>query len=136
VLALVVAAFLFGATFVVVKSALDGIEPLAFVAWRFLIAAVILATLALPKGRTIWRHGTVVGTALFAGFSLQTAGLQHTSASNSALIGVAAGWVLLGERLGVAGWVGTGLIVTAIYVVVTNQRDPASREAEAVTVAH
>jgi drug/metabolite transporter (DMT)-like permease len=92
VLALVVAAFLFGATFVVVKSALDGIEPLAFVAWRFLIAAVILATLALPKGRTIWRHGTVVGTALFAGFSLQTAGLQHTSASNSALIGVAAGW--------------------------------------------
>jgi hypothetical protein len=32
--------------------------------------------------------------------------------------------------------VGTGLIVTAIYVVVTNQRDPASREAEAVTVAH
>jgi drug/metabolite transporter (DMT)-like permease len=136
VLALVVAAFLFGATFVVVESALDGIEPLAFVAWRFLIAAVILATLALPKGRTIWRHGTVVGTALFAGFAAQTAGLQHTSASNSALIGVAAGWVLLGERLGVAGWVGTGLIVTAIYVVVTNQRDPASREAEAVTVAH
>lgn len=85
-MALVGASFLFGATFVVVKSALDGISPLAFVAWRFLIGALILLALARPKGRQIWTHGFIAGVALFAGYALQTAGLQFTSASNSALI--------------------------------------------------
>ncbi len=86
VAALVGASFLFGATFVVVKSALDDISPLSFVAWRFLIGAIILFALALPRGREIWIHGTIAGVALFAGYALQTAGLQYTSASNSALI--------------------------------------------------
>lgn len=286
VAALVGASFLFGATFVVVKSALDDISPLSFVAWRFLIGAIILFALALPRGREIWVHGTIAGVALFAGYALQTAGLQYTSASNSALItglyvvltpflaaifarrapsplvvlgaviafvgvylltgvdslslglgdlltvgcalafafhivalarfahrhpvvpftavqilvttllafpaswivdgsatvpprstwvalaitgvgvtagafllqiwaqrvvgaataavvlaaepafGVATGWVVLDERLTVAGWIGAALIVVAIFVVITNQQDPASREAEGLTVAH
>jgi drug/metabolite transporter (DMT)-like permease len=51
-----------------------------FVAWRFLIGAIILAILALPKGRLIWWHGAIAGVALFAGFALQTAGLQFTTA--------------------------------------------------------
>lgn len=286
ILALVAAAFLFGATFVVVKSALDHIAPVEFVAWRFLIGAVVLATLTLPKGKKIWWRGAVAGAALFAGFALQTAGLQFTTASNSALItglyvvftpflasalsrrwpspwvvagaltafagvalltgvdglslgrgdwltvgcalafavhiiilahwahqhpvipftmvqmgvtsllafafamffeggvglpdrsvwaalaltgigvtagayllqiwaqtvvgpsttavvlaaepafGVAAGWIVLGEHLDVSGWIGAGLILTAIYIVITRQRDESSRAAEAVTVAH
>lgn len=286
VLALVGASFLFGATFVVVKSALEGIGPLGFVAWRFLIGAAVLAMLAWPRGREIWAHGAVAGVALFAGYALQTAGLEVTSASNSALItglyvvftpflasllarrrpstwvvvgagaaffgvalltgiddlslgggdlltvgcaaafavhivalahyahrhpvipfttvqlvttaalafpatalleagvslpdrqvwdalaltalgvtagafllqiwaqkvvgastaavvlaaepafGVATAWVVLGERLTARGWLGAALIVLAIYLVVTRQRDPASREAEAVTPAH
>lgn len=286
IMALVGAAFLFGVTFVVVKSALDHIAPVEFVAWRFLIGAIVLATLALPRGKTIVWRGAVAGVALFAGFALQTAGLQFTTASNSALItglyvvftpflasalsrrwpspwvvagaltafggvalltgvdgmnlrqgdwltvgcalafaihivilahwahqhpvipftmvqmgvtallaflyavffeggielpdrsvwaalaltgigvtagayllqiwaqtivgpstaavvlaaepafGVAAGWVVLGERLDISGWVGAALIVSAIYVVITRQRDEASRAAEAITVAH
>lgn len=284
-LALVIAAFLFGATFVVVKSALDDIEPIAFVAWRFLLGATVLSVFAFPRGRAIWSHGAIAGTALFAGYALQTAGLELTSASNSALItgfyviltpflaalfsrrhpspwvvaaafasfaglwlltdsdglalgsgdlltlgcafafalhiialaryarfhpvipfttvqlgvtavlafatsaliegpalpstsalgaialtglgvsvgayllqvwaqtvvgpdmaavvlaaepafGVATAWVVLGERLMVEGWLGAGLIVLAILVVVTRQRDKSSLEAEAVTAAH
>jgi drug/metabolite transporter (DMT)-like permease len=50
--------------------------------------------------------------------------------------GVAAGWVVLGERLDAGGWLGAGMIVVAIYVVITRQRDPASRAAEGVTAAH
>lgn len=286
ILALVGAAFLFGATFVVVKSALESIEPLSFIAWRFALGAAVLATLALPKGRSIWLHGSLCGLALFSGYALQTLGLELTSASNSALItglyvvitpflaallsrrrpspwvvggaaaafagvilltgvdrlslelgdlltvgcalafaahivalaryaprhpvvpfttvqlavtavlsillsslfesgpgipdssvwgaialtalgvtvgayllqiwsqtvvgasttaivlsaepafGVATAWLVLGERLSLQAWVGAGLIVTAIYLVVTNQRDQTSREAEAVTPAH
>lgn len=86
VLALLGAAFAYGATFVVIKSALDDVEPLTFVAWRFAIAALILALFALPRGKAIWVHGSIAGLALFAGFALQTAGLVHTTASNSALI--------------------------------------------------
>ncbi len=86
VLALVGASFLYGATFVVIKSALDDIGPMAFVAWRFLIGAVVLLAVAFPRGKRIWIDGTVTGLALFAGYALQTSGLAATSASNSALI--------------------------------------------------
>jgi len=84
--ALLVAAFLFGATFVVIKSAVEDIGPLSFVAWRFLLGTSVLALFAIPRGRLIWRQGTLAGIALFAGYAFQTAGLQHTTASNSALI--------------------------------------------------
>ncbi len=86
VLALIGASFLYGATFVVIKSALADIEPMAFVSWRFLIGAVVLLAVAFPKGRRIWRDGAITGLALFAGYALQTSGLAATSASNSALI--------------------------------------------------
>ena len=286
VLALIAASFLFGATFVVVKSALDDIPPFGFIGWRFLIGALVLAALGLPRGRTIWIHGSICGLALFAGYALQTSGLQYTTASASALItglyvvitpflvgvvtrrlpralvilgaflaflgvalltgvdgftlgagewltigcalafachivllshyanrhpvipftmvqvaltsvlsfvaalfieggitfpgrsvwaalaltgigvtagafvlqiwaqtvvgastaavvlaaepafGVLAGWVVLGERLDLLGWIGAFLILVAIYLVVSKQRDQASREAEAVSLAH
>lgn len=284
--ALLGASFLFGATFVVVKAALENIAPLSFITWRFVIGALLLATLAMPKGKSLWWHGGLAGLALFAGYALQTVGLEFTTAGNSALItglyvvitpflaalfsrrapsawvvggavaafagvalltgvdglrldtgelltigcaaafathivalaryahlhpvvpfttvqlaitavlstlaswvfesgpgvpdrsvwgaialtsigvtvgayllqiwsqtvvgaataaivlsaepafGVATAWVILGERLSLQGWIGAGLIVAAIYVVVTRQRDETSREAEAVTAAH
>jgi drug/metabolite transporter (DMT)-like permease len=86
VLALLVASFVFGATFVVVKSAVEQVPPLTFVAWRFLLGAAVLFLLAVPRGRRIWWHGSLAGLALFAGYAFQTAGLTTTSASNSALI--------------------------------------------------
>jgi drug/metabolite transporter (DMT)-like permease len=86
VLALLVASFVFGATFVVVKSAVEQVPPLTFVAWRFLLGAAVLSLLALPRGKHIWRHGAMAGLALFCGYAFQTAGLTTTSASNSALI--------------------------------------------------
>ena len=86
ILALLAAAFLFGATFVVIKSAVEDMTPIAFVAWRFLLGAGLLAVFAIPRGRKMWIHGSVAGLALFAGYSLQTAGLTYTTAGNSALI--------------------------------------------------
>jgi drug/metabolite transporter (DMT)-like permease len=86
ILALLAAAFLFGATFVVIKSAVEDMTPIAFVAWRFLLGAGLLAVFAIPRGRKMWIHGSIAGLALFVGHSLQTAGLTYTTASNSALI--------------------------------------------------
>jgi drug/metabolite transporter (DMT)-like permease len=86
VAALLGASFLFGATFVVIKSALADIDPLSFVAWRFMLGALALAVFAAPRGKTLWIHGSICGLALFAGYALQTVGLSQTSATNSALI--------------------------------------------------
>ena len=84
--ALALAALLFGATFVVVKEAVEILPPIAFVGWRFLIGAGVLLLLGIPRGRSIWRDGLAAGVLLFAGYALQTAGLAETSASNSGLI--------------------------------------------------
>lgn len=86
VAALLGASFLFGATFVVIKSALAEVGPITFVGWRFALGAIALAVLATPRGKAIWAHGSLCGLALFAGYALQTAGLAVTSATNSALI--------------------------------------------------
>lgn len=84
--ALAVAALLFGTSFVVIKDALTGFPPLAFVGWRFLVAGVVLAGLAFPGRPDLWRDGSIAGVLLAAGYFFQTIGLVSTSASNSALI--------------------------------------------------
>ena len=83
---LAVAAALFGMTFVAVKDALDVIPPLSFVGWRFLIGAAVLLALSFPKGRPVWRDGTIAGGILFVGYAAQTVGLEQTTATNSGLI--------------------------------------------------
>lgn len=86
--ALVIAAFLFGSTFLVVKHALDHTSVLAFLAARFLIAGLVLLPFALrrPPSRHEVRHGVLAGLCLLAGFVFQTAGLRSTSSSTSAFI--------------------------------------------------
>lgn len=42
--------------------------------------------IGVPRGMRVWRDGAVAGSLLFVGYSLQTAGLVTTGASNSALI--------------------------------------------------
>ncbi|MDP2623580.1 MAG: DMT family transporter [Actinomycetota bacterium] len=84
--ALAVAALLFGATFVVVKDAVAATPPMRFVGWRFLLGALVLFAIRVPRGKKLWRDGTVAGLFLFAGYALQTQGLTTTSASNSGLI--------------------------------------------------
>lgn len=83
---LTVAALLFGVTFVVVKAAMETVDPLAFVGWRFLIGGGALLVLAVPRSPGVWRDGSIAGLWLFAGYALQTGGLTLTGATNSALI--------------------------------------------------
>lgn len=86
--AVLLAGVLFGSTFVVMKDAVEDVEPLPFIAVRFLIGAVVLAPWALrDRWRpTTLRAGTWCGVALLLGYMFQTVGLQYTSASVSAFI--------------------------------------------------
>jgi drug/metabolite transporter (DMT)-like permease len=87
-LALVVAAFLFGSTFLVVQDAVETASVPAFLAVRFLFGAAVLWPLARRRSATPGeaRHGALAGACLLAGFVLQTLGLEHTTSSSSAFI--------------------------------------------------
>src|SRR5262245_5273510 len=87
-LALVVAAVCFGSTFIAVQGAVERVEPIPFLAVRFLLGAAALWPLARrrPSGPHLWRDGSVAGAALLVGYILQTTGLQYTSSATSAFI--------------------------------------------------
>jgi drug/metabolite transporter (DMT)-like permease len=80
-----------GATFVLVKSALADISPMLFLAFRFGLAAIALcaifrASLLRKFSWSAARAGAISGTFLFAGFALQTVGLRLTTPPKSAFL--------------------------------------------------
>lgn len=86
--ALVVAAFFFGTTFLVVQDAVEDADPVPFLALRFLIGGAVLAVLGRGRRGTSHEtgHGVAAGGLLLVGYVLQTVGLQYTSPSTSAFI--------------------------------------------------
>ncbi|MGQ0805896.1 MAG: DMT family transporter [Actinomycetota bacterium] len=91
--ALVLAAFLFGVTFVLVQDAIEDVTPAGYITIRFIIGAAVLAPFAWRISRRnreppglLWRAGTIAGLLLFAGYITQTIGLQYTESSTSAFI--------------------------------------------------
>ncbi|MGH9628360.1 MAG: DMT family transporter, partial [Bryobacteraceae bacterium] len=84
-------ALIWGSTFVLVKSALDDISTLLFLALRFGIASAILLAVFLwrraPGARSLgWKGGILTGCFLLAGYVLQTVGLRYTTAAKSGFI--------------------------------------------------
>ncbi len=79
---LLTTSIVWGVTFVVQKD-IGGLPPLAFVAARFAVSALVVAPLALIEGRRAgsppapraWRLAVLIGVMLFLGASLQQAGL-------------------------------------------------------------
>jgi drug/metabolite transporter (DMT)-like permease len=90
---LLTTAFVWGVTFVVQKD-ISGLPPLAFVAARFALSALVVAPLAVFEGRRArWavtprahRLAVIIGILLFLGASLQQVGLATTSATNAGFL--------------------------------------------------
>ncbi len=91
-LALLLTTFIWGATFPATKAALEQIPPLSFLFLRFLLGAALVwlwfaaARHPLARTKATLTAGAVATVFLFLGYVLQTVGLHHTSASNSAFI--------------------------------------------------
>jgi len=91
-LALAGIALIWGATFVMVKEALQDSSTLLFLALRFSLASVALALVfricygGFFSGRQTLKAGLLAGIFLFAGYLLQTFGLRYTTASKSAFL--------------------------------------------------
>jgi drug/metabolite transporter (DMT)-like permease len=79
-----------GATFVVVKAALDDASPAAFNLVRMTLAFAILAVVYHRHWRRVDRRqllsGAIVGLCLAVGYQFQTIGLARTTPSKSAFI--------------------------------------------------
>lgn len=89
--ALVFNTIVWGATFIVVKTALLDVSPILFIALRFTLATGAL--LAVFRGAALpWRSwktaaaGSFAGVFLFSGYLFQTMGLRLTTAPRSAFI--------------------------------------------------
>ncbi len=87
---LLAASFVWGATFVIVREAIQDVSPLLFVALRFSLATLLLAPAVWwwrgwPDARSL-RAGALVGLWLFSGFALQTLGLVGTEPARAAFI--------------------------------------------------
>ncbi|KEO81157.1 DMT family transporter [Tumebacillus flagellatus] len=86
--------FVWGATFVLVKEAINTMPPFTFLAVRFLFAALLLFLFMLffardaLRGidRRLWFSGAALGLWLFAGYAFQTFGLEFTTSSKAGFI--------------------------------------------------
>ncbi|MCA1058400.1 DMT family transporter [Rossellomorea aquimaris] len=87
---LICVAFIWGATFVVVQSAIEFLPPFMFNGIRFLLAALpLVVVLALKRTpiikRSIW-YGVILGSFLFIGYAFQTLGLLFTTPSKAGFV--------------------------------------------------
>lgn len=79
-----------GISFPLSKDAFDSIHPYTFIFYRFLISAIVLSLLfyksLFKMNKQVTKRGLISGFLLFMGIAWQTAGLDHTSASNASFI--------------------------------------------------
>lgn len=87
-LILIIVTLLWGATFVIVKEALNDISSMAFIALRFMIAGIILLPFMKKSyfNKKTILAGVFLGFLLFAGFAAQTMGLKYTAATKSGFL--------------------------------------------------
>lgn len=89
-LGLALVCLFWGATFVLVKNALDEISTALFLAIRFSIATALLAAVHILRGGKFTTKGLgpglLVGGLLYSGYLLQTVGLKYTTPATSGFI--------------------------------------------------
>ena len=124
---LIFIAAVWGLTFVMVKDAIEELPTMAFLAYRFLPAALIVAMVFRRRLARLdaagWRVGMLMGTFLTAGYVLQTLGLEATTASNAGFItGLMVvltpllGAVLLSQRVGRLAWGAAAVSALGLYL--------------------
>ena len=138
-LLLLVAAFIWGTTFVAQREAMLYVGPLAYNAIRFALGAVTLLPLIflLPVGRDpgspnagkrlLVYGGVLIGLSLFGGASMQQMGLVYTTAGKASFVTslyvvlVPIAGLFIGQRCGLSVWIGAVLGVTGLYLLTVQE---------------
>lgn len=88
--ALLLNTIIWGATFALIKGALDDSSPMIFVALRFGLAALLLFPFIYKQLFRVDKQtliaGSILGIFFFSGFATQTIGLNYTTATKSGFI--------------------------------------------------
>ncbi|MBS4035056.1 MAG: DMT family transporter [Ignavibacterium sp.] len=88
--ALLLNTVIWGATFALIKEALDDTSPMIFVAFRFGLAALLLFPFIYKQLFKVDKQtliaGSILGFFFFSGFATQTIGLNYTTATKSGFI--------------------------------------------------
>ena len=126
-LALIGIASIWGLTFVMVKDAIEELPTMAFLAYRFIPASLIVAVVfraqlgRLPRDG--WRAGAVMGVFLTGGYIFQTLGLEETTASNTGFItGLfvvltpVLGAVFLRQSIPLVAWAAAGVAAVGLWL--------------------
>ncbi|HBY57626.1 MAG TPA: multidrug DMT transporter permease [Candidatus Atribacteria bacterium] len=81
---------IWGSTFAIIKDVLDQIMPFTFLAYRFLLAVLILSVIFWKRiksiDKIILKKGFLIGIFLFLGYAFQTVGLKYTTATKAGFI--------------------------------------------------
>ncbi len=89
-LILFVVALLWGTTFVTSKVSLESLPPFSIIAFRFILAFILMAILFSGEFKSISRKdikgGFVIGTVLFIAFATQLIALKHTDPGKQAFL--------------------------------------------------
>ena len=140
VLALLLATFFWGSSFITVGSALDYTNPLTLMLMRFGVGSVMVA--ALLRGRIFaipaktWRAGAVCGLAIYLAYAFNAAGLMTLESSVSGFLTALyvpltplMVWVVYGRRPSAGALVGVlmafgGLVLLANPFTLTLSGNP------------
>jgi drug/metabolite transporter (DMT)-like permease len=120
-------AAVWGLTFVMVQDAIELLPTMAFLGYRFVPAALLVAVVFWGRLRGLsgdgWLAGAVMGAFLTAGYVFQTLGLEETTASNAGFItGLFVvftpllGALFLRERITPVGWAAAGVSALGLYL--------------------
>lgn len=89
-LSLFFVAVFWGSNFVIMKEALEIIEPFTYLGLRFILAALLLAPFfwkrLVKASFSDYMAGGLIGLFLFGGFAFQTVGLLYTTPAKSGFI--------------------------------------------------
>ena len=89
-IALLIAAIIWGSSFLFMKDALNAVEPFTVIAIRFSIATIVLAVVCFPRlrraTRTCMLRGLLIGAIFFLPYCLQTFGLTETTPGKNAFL--------------------------------------------------
>jgi drug/metabolite transporter (DMT)-like permease len=112
---------IWGGTFTIIKKALDGISPMAFVSSRFLLASLVMLPFfggaLLRANKRQYIQATNLGILLYIGFITQTIGLLTTTATKSAFI------------------TGTFVVFTPLLQTIMERRRPSAANILAIVLA-
>ncbi|OPA76908.1 EamA family transporter [Paenibacillus selenitireducens] len=132
---LLLVAFIWGTTFLIVQNAVQALPPLAFNGIRFTGAALLFALILILVHRGWWkqfnmrllRHGIILGILVFGGFAFQTYGLLYTTSSNAGfitglsvvLVPFFSVWILR-QRLRWPAWASAALALIGLFLLSTS----------------